>query len=165
MPVKHRGVAVTFHGPGETGSRTLYYFSTNLSTEFETHPGFLRFLEHQGSADTLVKSASFLLHWQMCAGLRSYILDKSNLILEDDTGVPYRYFENAAWKVHLFGDYSRPDRPFRREYQTDLADAFQDPSKVHELGFSLGYGYGRRPSSMILAERVRKVSAASQAQP
>jgi hypothetical protein len=156
MPVKHRGVEVFFHRPGDTSPRTLYYFSTNLSQEFETHPGFRQFLERQGSADTLVKSASFLLHWKMCSGLRSYILDKSNLILEDDTGVPYRYFENPAWQVQLFGDYSRPDRPFRREYQPDLAAAFEDSSKVRTLGFSLGYGYGRRPSSMILAERVKK---------
>lgn len=155
-PGKHKGVQVRFHSPNETRSRTLYYFSTNLSQEFETHPGFRHFLERQGAADTLVKSASFLLHWQMCSGLRSYILEKSNLILEDDTGVPYHYFANADWQVRLFGDYSKPDRPFRREYQPDLATAFQDTSKVKELGFSLGYGYGRRPSSMILAERVKK---------
>jgi hypothetical protein len=160
-PGKHKGVEVSFHRGGEKGSRTLYYFSTNLSQEFETHPGFQRFLESQGTADTLVKSASFLLHWKMCSGLRSYMLAKSNLILEDDTGVPYRYFENADWRVRLFGGYSRPDRPFRREYQPDLADAFQDNSKVRELGFSLGYGSGRRPSSMILAERVKKIGGGS----
>jgi hypothetical protein len=152
---KHKAVEVTFHRPGETGSRTLYYFDTNLSTEFETHPGFRQFLKRHGWSDTLVKSASFLLHWQMCSALRGYILDSSNLILEDDTGVPYRYFENSTWQVKLFGDYSRPDHPFRKEYQPDLANAFQDTSKVHELGFSLGYGYGRRPSSMILAQRVK----------
>jgi hypothetical protein len=156
-PPKPQGVKIAFHKANENESRTLYYFRTDLSNEFATHPGFKQFLTKQGSSDTLVKSASFLLHWQMCSALRGYILDTSNLILEDDTGVPYRYFENPVWQVKLFGDYSRPDRPFRKEYQPDLANAFQDSSKVRELGFSLGYGYGRRPSSMILAERVKKL--------
>jgi hypothetical protein len=160
-PGKHQGVQLTYHTAGDTSPRTLYYFRTDLAAGFETHPGFLHFLQHQGTADTLVKSASFLLHWKMCSALRSYILESSNLILEDDTGVPYHYFQDSAWQVRLFGDYSRPDRPFKGEYQKDLADAFQDKPNVHELGFSLGYGYGRRPSSMILAERVKKLGNGS----
>jgi len=154
-PIKHEGVEISFHKPGETASRTLYYFKTDVTLEFEKHPGFRKFLERQGSADTLVKSASFKLHWKVCNALRDYILKSSKLILEDDTGVPYHYFENAAWRVTLFGDYSRPDRPFRREYQKDLASAFENSANVHKLGFSLGYGSGRRPSSMIMAERVK----------
>jgi hypothetical protein len=91
----------------------------------------------------------------MCSGLRRYILDKSNLVLQDDTGVPYSYFQNAAWQVRLYGEYSAPVKPFKRLYQRDLAEAFQDPSRVRPLGFSLGYGAGRRPSSMILAIRAQ----------
>ena len=151
--VRHMGVEIRFHRKNENLSRKLFYFSTKLGPEFEQDRAFEKFLASQGKPETLVKSASFLLHWQMCSALRSYILDNSRLILEDDTGVPYRYFQNAAWQVRLFGEYSRPDHPFTREYQRDLAQAFQDPAKVKELGFNLGYGAGRRPSSLILATR------------
>jgi hypothetical protein len=111
-------------------------------------------VDHQGKFDTLVKSGSFLLHWKQCEELRNFILAKSNLILEDDTGVPYHFFKEPEWKVTLYGEYSTPDRPFKSQYQADLAKAFQDPAKVKELGFSLGYGAWRRPSSLILAKRV-----------
>ncbi len=150
---KHKAVRIRLHRGDEMTSRTLYYFVTNLGPEFEKKPAFSRFLDSLGTPDTLVKSASFLLHWGMCSGMRRYILDKSNLILEDDTGVPYSYFQNEAWKVQLYGEYSAPVKPFKRLYQKDLAAAFEDRSRVKPLGFSLGYGFGRRPSSMILAIR------------
>jgi hypothetical protein len=150
---KHKAVIVRFHRGDETTSRTLYYFATNLGAAFEKDPSFSRFLDSQGTPDTMVKSASFLLHWRMCSAMRRYILQKSNLILEDDTGVPYSYLQNSTWQVHLYGEYSAPVKPFKRLYQKDLAAAFEDPSRVKPLGFSLGYGFGRRPSSMILAIR------------
>ena len=89
----------------------------------------------------------------MCDSIRNYILQNSNLVLQDDTGVPFRDFEASKWHVQLFGAYSHPDRPFRREYQRDLARAFQANTNVRELGFSLGYGAGRRPSILMLAHR------------
>ena len=69
--------------------------------------------------DTLLKSASFLPHWRMCDSIRDYILQNSNLVLQDDTGVPFRDFEASKWHVQLFGAYSHPDPPFQREYQSD----------------------------------------------
>lgn len=154
---RYMGVEVKYQKAG--ASKTLYYFSTNLAEQFATNPAFANFLKAMGPADTLVKSASFLLHWQMCAAIRAYILDNSNLIFQDDTGIPYHYFQTPNWQVELFGEYSRPDRPFHREYQKDLAAAFDEKDKVKPLGFSLGYGYGRRPSSMLLAKRVNLLAA------
>jgi hypothetical protein len=58
------------------------------------------------------------------------------------------------WQVQLYGEYSHPDKPFTNEWQTDLADAFKEPGRVKELGFVLGYGSSRRPSSMMLATRI-----------
>ena len=154
--VRHPAVEIDFHKGADTTARKLYYFSTRLDEPFEKDPSFSRFVKSQGTPDTLVKSASFLLHWKMCAGIRAQILETSNLIFQDDTGVAFHYFDNPDWDVKLYGEYSRPDKPFTNEYQKDLAAAFQEPTKVKPLGFSLGYGYGRRPSSMLLAVRAKK---------
>ena len=152
---RHEGVEIRFRRGSEAASRKLFYFSTNLGPEFESNPRFSRFLRRLGTPDTLLKSAAFLLHWKTGTGLRNYILENSNLILEDDTGIPFRYFRPSNWPVQLFGEYSPPYHLFRRQYQDALAEAFRDPARVRTLGFSLGYGAGRRPSSMILARRVR----------
>jgi hypothetical protein len=150
---KHMGVEIRFRRPSERVSRQMFYFSTDLGPAFQRDPDFSRFLTHLGKAETLVKSCSFLLHWGTCNGIRNHILKTSSLILEDDTGVPFRYLQSSDWRVELFGEYSAPDRPFKKQYQHDLAEAFAEKANVKTLGFSLGYGYNRRPSSMILARR------------
>ena len=147
------GVEIVFHRENDLVSRTLYYFSTDLAAGFERDPRLPRFLHRFGMCDTLLKSASFLPHWRMCDSIRDYILQNSNLVLQDDTGVPFRDFEASKWHVQLFGAYSHPDPPFQREYQSDLARAFRANASVRELGFSLGYGAGRRPSILMLARR------------
>lgn len=148
------GVEIEFHRENDSISRTLYYFSTDLAAGFDSDPRLPRFLDRLGRCDTLLKSTSFLPHWRMCDAVRDYILRHSNVILQDDTGVPFRYFEGSKWQVQLFGTYSHPDRPFQHEYQRDLAEAFRDKAHVHPLGFSLGYGAGRRPSMLMLAHRL-----------
>lgn len=152
-PRKAMGVEVAFR-KGSTGDpQKLYYFSTRLDTEFKTKPGFSRFLTALGEPDTLIKSASFVMHWTTIDAFRKQVLASSRLILQDDTGVPYRMLQPPVWTVKLYGEYSMPDKPFRNWYQKTLAEAFADPAKVSPLGFSLGYGAYRRPSSMMLARR------------
>jgi len=151
---RHHGVEIHYRHPSETQSRILYYFKTDLALPFDKDPSFSRFLTHLGRPDTLVKSASFLLHWGQFAAIREYILEHSNLILQDDTGVPYRMLKPKEWQVQLYGEYSHPDKPFTAEWQTDLAEAFKEPGRVKPLGFILGYGSHRRPSSMMLATRI-----------
>ena len=93
------------------------------------------------------------MHWPGMSDLRNQILETSRTILEDDTGVPFKYLQPPTWDVKLFGEYSAPDKPFKTWYQKNLAKAFEDPAKVTPLGLQLGYGAYRRPSSLILAKR------------
>ncbi len=151
-PERPRGVEIEFCRP-DGQSAKLYYFSTDLAKGLETDPRFLRFLERFPPPDTFVKSGSFLLHWRMCDRLRGFILERSQNVLQDDTGVPYRYYVKGGWNVRLYGEYAMPDPPFRRQYQKDLAGAFEEPGKVKPLGFSLGYGARRRPTTLIFASR------------
>jgi hypothetical protein len=155
----HHGVEIHYRHPSETQSRILYYIKTDLAIPFDKEPAFSRFLTRQGRPDTLVKSASFLLHWAPFTAIRKYILENSNLILQDDTGVPYHMLKPKEWQVELFGEYSHPDKPFTSEWQTDLAEAFKEPGRVKQLGFILGYGSHRRPSSMMLATRIAPPAA------
>lgn len=149
---RHQGVEIAYRYGSEETLRKIYYFSTDMAKFGENLP-FQAFLKGLGRSDTLVKSASFLLHWKMCADARKFILENSNMILEDDTGVPYKLLLATRWNTSLYGQYSRPDRPFTREYQADLDLAFSDKQKVKPLGFNLGYGTGRRPTHLLLAVR------------
>jgi len=147
------GLEVTCHKDGERKRRKLYYFRLDLGPGLDWNPSFLTFLEPFGKSETLIKSASFLLHSKTFVRLRDYILGNSVRIVQDDTGVRFEVFVKRGWKVRLFGSYSRPDRPFQSLYQTELHDAFEEPGRVKPLGFSMGYGTGRRPSHLVIAER------------
>lgn len=156
---KHKGVEVTFRAEGSSETKKLYYLSTDLAEKFATNEPVQKFLKGLGRSDTLVKSASFLLHWKMCVAARDFILANSNLILQDDTGVPYKVLKKAGFQVQLYGVYSEPDKPFKKQYQEDLAADFSNPALVKPLPFRIGYGFKRRPSSMLLA--VKAPSAAT----
>ena len=152
-PGKPMGAEISFRKGAEGDTQKIYYFSKKLDQEFQTKPGFANFLARLGQPDTLIKSAQFIMHWPGMGALRSYMLDNSRTILEDDTGVPFKYLKPPQWEVRLFGKYSAPDKPFKTWYQKDLAKAFEDPARVTPLGMQIGYGAWRRPSSLILATR------------
>ena len=156
---KHSTVELVFHSgspeaPQLNGPRkTLYYVSTDLGGRYDPSKGFGRFVASKGPHDTMIKSASYLLHATPFASLRQHILQSSSLILQDDTGIPYRTLHNDPWHLQLLGHYSAPSTPFKNKFQKDLATAFEEPGATHELGFHIGYGYGQRTSSLILATR------------
>ncbi len=151
---KHQAVELVFHSPGdELARKTLYYVSTDLAGRYNPQKGFGKFVESKGRHATLIKSATYLLHSNNFETLRNHILESSDVILEDDTGIPYHTLNTAPWQVQLHGHYSAPGAPFKAKFQQDLQDAFADEANIRPLPFRIGYGYGQRSSSLILAVR------------
>lgn len=155
-PKRAQVLEIVFRRPRDGRIVRLYYFSRDLARGMNPDSGFPQFLERQGPARTFVKSGSYLLHSPRFRRLRRYVLENSIVLLQDDTGIPFRMFDERGWQVRLYGDYSPPGDPFRHRVQEDLAAAFDDPERiVKRLGFSLGYGAGRRTSSLLFAVRNR----------
>ena len=98
--------------------------------------GFSAFLAKLGPADSLIKSASYLLHKPHFAGVRKLLLNNSATILQDDSGIPLTYFEATKWRLQAFGHYAGPISMFASFYQTRMAELFQDASP---LEFGIGY--------------------------
>jgi hypothetical protein len=73
-------------------------------------------------------------------------------ILQDDSGLPYKSFQDGAWKVQLYGDYQRPYGSFRWLEQPDLRKAYATGNSK-PLSMHLGYGYSRIASNLLLAKR------------
>lgn len=153
-PKRAAAVEIIFRRARDERVARLYYFSRDLARGMNPKSGFPEFLKRQGPARTFVKSGSYLLHSPRFRRLRRYVLEESSAILQDDTGIPFRMFHEHGWEIQLYGDYSPPGDPFRHRVQDDLAAAYDDPEReIRRLGFSLGYGAGRRSSSLILAAR------------
>ena len=129
------GVKISFsddNGP----KQTLYYFSTNLADGSFQGSGFSAFLARLGPADSLIKSASYLLHNRHFAGVRKLLLNNSATIVQDDSGIPLAYSEATKWRVQAFGHYAGPISMFANFYQPRMAELFQSASP---LEFGIGY--------------------------
>ncbi len=150
-PRRNSGVALEFVFAGERQARRLLYFSLNLSdTPLKQNSAFQAFLANRKPVATFFKSASYLPHRTDFAMIRELVLANSSAVLQDDTGIPYRYIDRGVWNVQLYGDYTRPYGSFRNMVQQDLKRAFEEKGKnVHPLPFYLGYGYGRAPSTLL----------------
>ena len=100
----------------------------------------------------MLKATSYMTHQKEFSMIRDQVLAVSGAILQDDSGIPYKYFQPDAWKVQLYGDYIRPYGSFRWLEQPDLRKAYATGAKP--LTLHLGYGYLRITSNLLLARRM-----------
>jgi hypothetical protein len=145
----NKGVEIEFRADSEQSTHKLYYFSVNLSDErlIENKP-FLVYLLRLKGTTTLLKATSYMTHQPEFSLIRDQILANSSAILQDDSGIPYHYFQTGDWNVQLFGDYTRPYGSFRWLEQSDLRKAYESGAKP--LAFRVGYGYSRITSNLLL---------------
>ena len=154
----NQGVAVAFRKDSDQSRHDLFYFSTNLADErLRQNKGFLTLLSRMNGAVSYFKATSYMTHHRNFSLVRERVLTNSSAILQDDSGIPYRFFDPASWTVHLYGSYHEPYGSFRRLRQPDLETAYQTAS-AEPLAFAIGYGYSRAPSNLLLAVRIRTVS-------
>lgn len=146
------GVRIVFIGPSGR-EQTLYYFTSDLADwAGKANPGFGKFCEQQGDGVTLLKAASYLMHSNNFSQVRGFLLAHSKLILQDDSGIPFRFFDPQKWDIRLSGRYHGPINRFKEYPQPDLARADAD-SKPALLEFSFGYQWQPSRSSLMVATR------------
>lgn len=131
-------VQIDFRSPSGKG-QTLYYFKTDLSNG-SGNGAFLAFCRRHGPGVSLLKSASYLMHEGGFSTIRDFLFNNSTLIIQDDSGIPFRDFMQRRWNVRLYGVYDGPISLFSKYYQPDLAAAFQK-SRAGDLGFAFGYAW------------------------
>lgn len=135
-------INISFSKQGSDTVKELRYFRCDISDSgFGTTPIFNEFLDDLDNVNTYVKSASYLLHYGTFTTIRNIILDNSNSVLQDDTGIPYKYYKEETWDAKLFGVYVKPISDFTSPYlmQHDLKKIYDESDDIQELPFSLGY--------------------------
>jgi hypothetical protein len=155
-----RGVKIVFAGTdGEP--RTLYYFSTNLSDDGVKSSNFIKFLDSLGPGDSLIKSASYLLHSGGFRNVRDFLIAKSAALVQDDSGVPLHYYDPKKWELMPFGRYLGPIGVFPGRYQPAYAALFRNSRPID---FGIGYRWRSNESNLLLAIKKPEALEAS-AQP
>ena len=148
-----KGVKIDFTG-GDGRAQTLYYFSTDLSDGGVKTSGFLEFCKGLGlgQGDSLVKSASYLMHSDNFSKVRDFLLANSSAIVQDDSGIPIRFFDPEKWRLQPFGRYLGPISIFPGRGQAKLGELFRK-GKAQPIDFGIGYRWRPRESNLLLATR------------
>jgi hypothetical protein len=149
-------VKVYFKSNTDTSMQMLTYMKCDLADGgLKENKGLTAFMNNMPVSFTYLKSASYLLHYKFFNTLREAILAKSQTILEDDTGIPYKYLPKDKWNVSLYGTYVMPVDNFSGVFQEDLSKVYKDSlvSKPKKLPFSLGYHWGTNNQNLLKAER------------
>lgn len=151
------GVKIDFVHEGEKQPRTLYYFSADISDDgLKKIPQFSQFVKQMNQPVTYLKAASYLMHRPSFSAIRGLILDQSQAILQDDSGIPLQYFAEKQWNLNFFGTYTTPISLFSVRYQPDLRKVYQSNSSVKPFNFGVGYKFGVNQSNMMLATKKEK---------
>jgi hypothetical protein len=144
-----QGVRIEFANE-RRGVRTLFYFSVDFSDSGVNTHGFLKFSEQLGNGASLLKAASYLLHEVTFSQTCNFLLDHSATIVEDDSGIPLKYFKPDEWLLRPFGDYRTPVRPFQSYDQPDLRALFRS-HHPQPIEFGFGYPWRAQEANLLLA--------------
>ncbi|MBL8233542.1 MAG: hypothetical protein JNL98_33915 [Bryobacterales bacterium] len=152
---KNRGVVIEYQADGSKEANRVVYLSVNLhDSAFESNAAFRKYMDGHKPVAAFFKAASYLPHQKGFGQVRAYVLEISSGVIQDDTGIPYRFWDRGKWDVQLYGKYTQPYGSFRFMVQPDLKKAYsEEGASVKPLGFYIGYGYGRAPSAMTRAIR------------
>jgi len=121
------GVKILFHGP-KGRPQTLYYFAGNLAdSAIKANPGFVKFCEQQGKGVSFLKAAAYLMASDNFSVTRNFLLTHSKLLLQDESGIPYRFIEPEKWDIQIYAkdrDLTKKTRlPFSFGYEQQSASS------------------------------------------
>jgi len=145
-----RGVRIMFAG-SDGQEKTLYYFSTDLSNSGAKASGFLKFCATLAPGNSLIKSASYLLHSGNFTTVRDFLLNNSATIIQDDSGIPLAYYSAKKWRFFPFGRYLGPIHEFPGRYQDSYAALFR---RAQPIDFGIGYRWRTPESNLLLSVRL-----------
>jgi hypothetical protein len=146
------GVKISFRGSGAAGAKTLYYFSTDISDSGLEQSGFLQFCRSFAPGNSLVKSASYLMHESYFSKIRTFLLENTTTLVQDDSGIPVAHLAADRWDLRLFGSYPGPIPLFKNRWQPQLAELYRTGTAA-PLDFGIGYRHRIGESTLMVAGR------------
>jgi hypothetical protein len=142
-------VKVIFTPLGSKISQNVYYVRANLCNDNGKLPHVINFVKRFSFA-TFIKSASYVLHDKTASQIRDFILENTKVVLQDDTGIPFRYFD-AKWEKNIFGMYTQPTLLVFKAYKQQNLSNYYATHNPLSIGFKIGYGFNKERPNLLLA--------------
>ena len=130
------------------GRHNAYYVSGDLSNS-GFKGAYRQWLASLGGKITYFKAASYLMTDNSFSQAREFFLSQSHYILQDDSGIPFRYF-GQGWSFRYFGNYEHPIEFFAKYQQEDLRQAYAN-NPHSPINFGSGYHMNQEGANLLLA--------------
>ena len=130
--------------------KTLNYISCDLSNykiKRDTLLGKYLSKSIKEGCGSYFKAASYLPHSPNFTSIKQFVLQRSSILLQDDSGIPYKDLLSHNFLCLLYGDYTAPINLFKNRTQPNLAEAYQK-ERIEQISFRIGYG---RKTNLIIA--------------
>lgn len=151
------GNRVIFKASPTGPERELIYLSMRLRHDsFDPVAPGGKFFFDLRDLNVIIKSAFYLLHRASFGRFCVSLLERTRLLIQDDSGLPFNLISNPSWTTFLFGHYTHPLslRDMKNPVdQPELAREFKN--RAQALPFNFGYGTWRidKKSNLIIAVR------------
>lgn len=148
-----QGIKVDFLSLSKKKTQSVFYFRTDISDiGLAKTPGFRIYLAGLPKSYSYLKAASYLMHSDNFKIIRNTIFDVSATILQDDSGIAYRFFDKQKWDIRLYGIYLKPRDEFSYIKEPGLQKAY-NTEVIKPLPYTLGYNWGVGHSNLLYAIR------------
>jgi hypothetical protein len=145
------GVRITFTSREGGPKQTMFYFTTDLSNDgIKSQPGFMKFCETYDIGGSFLKSSSYLMFVDGFSTVRSFLLNHSKVIVQDDSGIPVSFLNPEKWQLRFFGNYIGPIDLFKQNFQPQL-QALYSQSNPPPIDFGFGYRFSRKETTLMFA--------------
>jgi len=145
------GIRIDFSSEDHKKLQSLYYFRTDISDKgLEKTKGFVKYLAEVPESNAYLKAASYLMHGDEFKTIRNTIFHSSSTILQDDSGIAYKYFDKSKWEIKLYGKYFKPKGEFSWISEPDLEKAYKE-NVVKPLSYTVGYNWRTDHSNLLYA--------------
>jgi hypothetical protein len=138
--------------------QVLRHISYNLDdAHLKADPALLAYLGAKGTVSAMTKAATHLLWNANFSLIRSWLLDHTDWMVSDSTGIPPRFAEPAGFVQDTYGTFTGPapfGLPDGRSAQ-DLKRLFSSQPQ-RELPFRYGYPDKDGHAHMIVTRRVSR---------
>lgn len=149
-----KGVEIKF-SDAQHHAKTVCYFSLNAANGgLKFNKGFVSYLKNMGTINTYLKGASYLMHKDYFSIIRNVVLEQSEQVIQDDSGIALHYFtdSNFKWNYNFYGQYTKPISLFSHHYQSDL-DSLYKQQGAKPIGFGIGYNFKDKNSNFMIATK------------
>lgn len=154
IPRSIPGIRILFQRPDHRQIQAVTFFSLDASNDgLDKNDLIIKFLKKKGPFRTFLKAASYLMYHPAFSRIQHFILQESNFILQDDSGMPLTAFSQDYWDLRFYGSYTRPIPLFGNRYQSDLRTIYVDGTRVRPLPFGIGYKWRKGESNLMAARR------------